>query len=101
MASETQDIARALGQLEGRATEQSSRLDELTTAVRQVNTVGEGFRQVNTDMGEGFRQVNTDMASGLQQVNDRIDRLLLTVLAIGGGIIAALVGLIITLILRA
>lgn len=91
MASETQDIARALGQLEGRATEQSSRLDELTTAVRQVNT----------DMGEGFRQVNTDMASGLQQVNDRIDRLLLTVLAIGGGIIAALVGLIITLILRA
>jgi BMFP domain-containing protein YqiC len=123
MASETQDISRILGQIEGRLAEHSARFDHIDTRLDQVNSdMAEGFRQVNADMAEGFRQVNSDMTEGLHQVNsditegfrqvkadmtegfrhgsNRTDRLLLAIFGVGGGIIGALIGLLITLIVR-
>ena len=67
MATETD--GRTLGNLEGRIAELSALL----------------------------HQLHADLTSGLQQVNGRIDRLLVALIAIGGGLIAALVGVIATL----
>lgn len=77
---------RALGNLEGRMAEQSALL-----------------HQINSDLTSGFRQVNADLTSGLQQVNARIDRLMLAMLAIGGGLAVALFGVtasLVTLLVR-
>ena len=63
---------RDLGRLEGRVEEQGARLD----------------------------QFHADVTSGFQQVNARIDRLLLAMSGVGGGMLAALVGIIITLLLQ-
>ena len=46
------------------------------------------------------QQLRTDMTAGFQQVNARIDRLMLAMLAIGGGLLVALVGIIVTLIVQ-
>jgi hypothetical protein len=40
------------------------------------------------------------MTTGFQQVNSRIDRLMLAMLAIGGGLLVALIGIIVTLIVQ-
>ena len=77
---------RALGNLEGRMAEQSALL-----------------HQINADLTSGLRQVNADLTSGLQQVNARIDRLMLAMLAIGGGLAVALFGVtasLVTLLVR-
>ncbi len=79
MASETQGISRILGQIEGRLDEHSARLAEHSGR---------------------FDRLQTDMAAGFRQVNDRIDRLMLAVLAMGSGIIAVLIGLLVTLIVQ-
>jgi hypothetical protein len=101
MASETQDISRILGQIEGRLAEHSARFDHIDTRLDQVNSdMAEGFRQVNADMAEGFRQVNSDMTEGFRHGSNRTDRLLLAIFGVGGGIIGALIGLLITLIVR-
>ena len=76
MASETQNISRVLGQIEGRLNEQSARLAEHSGR---------------------FDRLEADITAGFRQVNDRVDRLLL---AVGGGILAVLIGLLITLIVR-
>ena len=76
MASDTGD--RILGNLERHVEEQSSLV-----------------HQPHADMTMGFRQVKAD----IDHVNTRIDRLMLTMLvAIGGGVLAALIGIIAALL---
>ena len=94
MASETQDIARALGQIEGRLDEQSARLSEHTARFDRFDA---RLDQLHSDVGV----LRTDTTAGFQQVNYRIDRLMLAILAFGGGIIAILIGLLVTLFARA
>ena len=55
-----------------------------------------GFDQVNSR----FDQMNAQMNERFDQMSDRIDRLLPAVTAIGGGVIAALVAMLITLIVQ-
>ena len=68
MASDSGD--RALGNLEGRVEEQSALVHPL----------------------------HADITTGFQQVNNRIDKLVIAVLAIGSGVLAALIGIIATLL---
>ena len=68
MTADTED--RALGRLEGR-------IEELSALVHQLHA---------------------DLVAGLQQVNARIDKLLLAMIAIGGGVLAALLGIIAALV---
>ena len=84
------ETARTLGYLEGRIAEQSAMLQDLKI----------GQQEVNSRLDSGLAEVNRRIDTGLGEVNRRIDRLLLAIIGIGGGIIAALVGLVITLIVR-
>ena len=77
--TDTQDLSRAVGRLEGRVNEHSTLL-----------------HQLRSDMTGGFEQMN----ARFDHLNDRIHQLMLAVIAIGGGVIAALVALIITLIVQ-
>ena len=106
--ADTQELARAVGQLEGRVSEHSAMLQQLrsdtTNGFDQVNA---RFDQMNAQMNERFDQANAQtnarfdqMNARFDQLNDRIHRLLLTVIAIGGGAIAALVAMLITLIIQ-
>ena len=88
--ADTQELARAVGQLEGRVSEHSAMLQQLRSDMTT------GFDQVNVR----FDQMNAQMNERFDQMNDRIHRLLLTVIAIGGGVIAALVAMLITLIIQ-
>ena len=76
-----QDQAARLGVVEGRIAEQSVALQDL-----------------RTDLREGLKEVNArvDHLSGrLDHLSSRIDRMFLSSWAIGGGIIASLIVLII------
>ncbi len=66
------EAARQLGRIEGRMAEQSASL----------------------------QQMRADLTTGLAAVNARIDRLLLANIALGGGLLGGLIGLIATLIVR-
>ena len=81
---------RILGNLEGRMAEQSALLHQLHADLTT------GLQQVNSNLTTGLQQVN----SRVDQVNARIDRLMLAMLAIGGGQFAALIGVIVALIIR-
>ncbi len=83
MVAEPETIARTLGQLEGRITELSASVQE-----------------VNRRMDAGFQEVNRRMDAGFQEVNRHIDRMLLAMLAIGGGLIITQTGLLATLLIR-
>ena len=67
-----QTIERQLGRLEGRMEEQSA----------------------------AIQQLRADLTAALAALNARIDRLLLANIALGGGLLAGLIGLIATLIVR-
>ena len=107
MATDERTLVRRR-RMEGRMAEQSALLHQLhadlTTGLRQVNAdLTAGLQQVNGRID----QVNSDLATGLQQVNGRvdqvnarIDRLMLAMLAIGGGQFAALIGVIVALVVR-
>ena len=75
MASETQDISRILGQIEGRLNEHSRRFDDVDVRFDRMD-------------------------ARFDQLNNRIDRLMLAVLAFGGGVIAVLLGLLVTLVVQ-
>ena len=76
-----QDQAARLGVVEGRIAEQSVALQDLRTDIR------EGLKEVNA---------RVDHLSGrLDHLSSRIDRMFLSSWAIGGGIIASLIVLII------
>ena len=75
MASETQNISRVLGQIEGRLNEHSRRFDDVDARFDRMD-------------------------ARFDQLNNRIDRLMLAVLAFGGGVIAVLLGLLVTLIVQ-
>ena len=66
------EAERQLGRIEGRIAEQSASL----------------------------QQMRADLTAGLAAVNTRIDRLLLANIALGGGLLGGLIGLIATLIVR-
>ncbi len=66
------ETERQLGRIEGRMAEQSASL----------------------------QQMRADLTAGLAAVNARIDRLLLANIALGGGLLGGLIGLIATLIVR-
>ena len=129
MTTDAETTEGRLGRLEGRAEEQSQAINRLhdsvqllTARVDQTNVridqlqsdMVAGFQQVNgrvdqlqSDMNAGFQQVNgridglqSDMMAGIQQVNGRIDRMNYMIVGVGGGVIAALVGLIVTLVLQ-
>jgi predicted nucleic acid-binding Zn-ribbon protein len=85
MATEPDTTDRTLGYLEGRITEQAAALQDMRQDLA-------GLRQeVKTE----FREVRQEMRDGFQDVTRRIDRMFLATWAIGGGIIAALVVLIV------
>ena len=69
------DIGTRLAYLEGRMDEQTALLRQIVSQIEQLN-------------------------AQIVQVNGRIDRLYLTTFGIGGGIIAGLVGVILTLVLQ-
>ena len=87
MASDNGD--RALGNLEGRVEEQSALVHQLHADITS------GFQQANAKID----QTNSDIATGFQQVNSRIDKLVIAVLAIGGEVLAALIGIIAALVM--
>ncbi len=94
MVAEPETIARTLGQLEGRIT-------ELSASVQEVNRrMDAGLQEVNRQMDARFQEVNRRMDAGFQEVNRRIDRMLLAMLAIGGGLIITQTGLLATLLIR-
>ena len=94
MVAEPETIARTLGQLEGRIT-------ELSASVQEVNRrMDAGLQEVNRRMDARFQEVNRRMDAGFQEVNRRIDRMLLAMLAIGGGLIITQTGLLATLLIR-
>ena len=84
MASGTEE--RSLGNLEGRVAEQSALLHQLHADLQQLRA--------------DLQQLRADLTSGLQHVNARIDKLMLAMLAIGGGLLAGLIGIIAALVVR-
>ena len=130
MVAEPETIARALGQLEGRITELSVSIQEVNRRMdagfqafrqelQEVNIrTDERFQEVNNRMDAGFQafrqelqefnhridarfqEFNHRMDERFQEFNHRIDRMLLALLAIGGGLIIAQTGLMATLIIR-
>ena len=88
MTSGTEE--RSLGNLEGRMAEQSVLLHQLHADLQQLRA----------DLTIGLQQLRADLTSGLQHVNARIDRLMLAMLAIGGGLLAGLIGIIAALVVR-
>ena len=94
MVAEPETIARTLGQLEGR-------IAELSASVQEVNRrMDAGIQEVNRRMDAGIQEVNRRMEAGFQEVNRRIDRMLLAMLAIGGGLIITQTGMLATLLFR-
>jgi predicted nucleic acid-binding Zn-ribbon protein len=112
MVAEPETIARALGQLEGRITELSVSIQEVNrrmdAGLQEANRRMEaGLQEVNHRMDAGFQAIrqelqefNHRMDARFQEVNHRIDRMLLALLAIGGGLVIAQTGLMATLIIR-
>ena len=91
------------------------RVEELSALVHQLHAdMTAGFQQVRGEMATGLDRVNgrvdqvnggvdrlhADTTAGFQQVNGRIDRLILATWTIGGGMAEALVGVMVTLIVR-
>lgn len=68
-------------------------LGYLQASVEDLKT---GLEQLNARIEAGFSEMNARFA----ETNARIDRLLYVVLAIGGGIIATLLGMVVTLIVK-
>ena len=105
MVAEPETIARTLGQLEGRITELSASVQEVNrrmdAGLQEVNRrMDARFQEVNRRMDAGFQEVNRRMDAGFQEINRRIDRMLLAMLAIGGGLIITQTGLLATLLIK-
>ena len=111
MTTEAETTEGRLGRLEGRAEEQSQAINRLHDGVQlltaRVDQTNVRIDQLQSDMVAGFQQVNgrvdqlqSDMNAGFQQLNSRIDRLSYMIVGVGGGVIAALVGLIVTLVVQ-
>ena len=68
-------------------------MKEEIQAVRQE--MKDGFQELRQEMKDGFQELRQETRDVLQEVNRRIDRMYLATWAIGGGIIASLVVLIV------
>ncbi len=96
MATDERTLVRRR-RIEGRMAEQSALLHQLHADLTT------GLRQINADLTAGLQQVNgrIDQVNGrIDEANARIDRLMLAMLAIGGGQFAALIGVIVALVVR-
>lgn len=106
MTPSEQERPISLGYLAGRIEGQESQLQDVKAGMQEVNTrLNSGLQEVNTRLDNGLQEVNARLDKGLQEVRDelretnrRIDRLFYAAITIGGGIIAALIGVIISLI---
>ncbi len=68
-----------------------------------IHEVREDLRQLRAEMVSARAEMvsaRAEMSAGLDRVNGRIDRLMLTTWAMGGTLLAALVGAVVTLLLR-
>ena len=83
-----QDQAARLGVVEGRIAEQSVALQDLRTDIR------EGLKEVNARVDHLSGRLD-HLSGRLDHLSSRIDRMFLSSWAIGGGIIASLIVLII------
>ena len=75
-------------------------LGYLQASVEDLKT---GLEQLNARIEAGFSEMNArfvETNARIDETNARIDRLLYVVLAIGGGIIATLLGMVVTLIVK-
>ena len=107
MATEPDTTDRTLGYLEGRITEQAAAIQDVRqdvaglrqdvkTEFREVRQeLRTGLQEVRQELKDGLQEVRQEMRDGFQDVTRRIDRMFLATWAIGGGIIAALVVLIV------
>lgn len=95
------------GYLIGRLEGQEAQMQDLKAQMQRVNDrLDTGLQEVNNRMNERFQEVNTRLDNGMQEVRDeqretnrRVDRVYHAVITIGGGILVALVGVIISLII--
>ena len=85
MTPSEQERPISLGYLAGRIEGQETQLQDVKT----------GMQEVNTRLDNGLQEVR----EGQRETNRRIDRLHQAAITIGGGIIVALVGVIISLII--
>ena len=90
------DIGRTLGYLEGRMDEQSALLQQIVAQMEQFNArldeINARFNQIDTR----FNQIDAHF----NRVDGRIDRLYFAAFGIGSGIIAGLIGVVVTLIVQ-
>ncbi len=107
----TLDIARILGQIEGRMAEQSAQLQGIREEIQHTNA---RIDQSNARLDAGLQQTNARIDAGLQQTNARIDqtnaridqsnarldKLFLTTLAVGSAVTATLIGVLATMIIQ-
>ena len=90
MTTLEREPTQMIGYLEGRIEEQSAAIQE----------VKDGQQQIITRFEQRIDQLAAELRSDLQRVNDRIDRLHLALIGVGGAIFAGQIGVIITLILK-
>lgn len=87
MADDSQDTAeRTPGRLEGR-------VEELSAQQQQLNL---RIDQLASEMTAGFQQVN----GRIDQLNGHINKLMVAIIGFGGGMLAAPIGILFTLLLR-
>lgn len=95
MTPSEQERPISLGYLAGRIEGQESQLQDVKAGMQEVNTrLNNGLQEVNARLDKGLQEVRDE----LRETNRRIDRLFYAAITIGGGIIAALIGVIISLI---
>ncbi len=94
MATFEPEPSRTLGYLEGRITEQSKAIEALQSDLKT------GLQEVNARLDVGLKEVNARLDAGLKEVRDGQRQLIIATWSIGGGIIATLIGVVVTLIMR-
>ena len=88
------EVMRALVRVED---SQREMREEFREGQREMR---EEFREGQREMREDFREFRRETREDLRNVNQRIDRLFYTIIGIGGAALAALIGVLITFILR-
>ena len=84
------------GYLIGRLEGQEAQLQDLKAQMQRVNDrLDTGLQEVNTRLDNGMQEVRDEQ----RETNRRVDRVYHAVITIGGGILVALVGVIISLII--
>ena len=84
----------------GQAEEQSQAINQLDDTLQQLiatfDELDARLDRLHADMMAGFQQLN----ARFDELNARLDRTSYVIMGVGGGVIAALVGLIVTLVVQ-